>query len=137
MFAYQACLHSVYTNVDVCHIRASAYALITAYITFSGLLVFACSLTPYLSVHCFAHSLTHSHMHTHTTLSTHPLIHSPSHLPTLPLICSITPSPPHTLTPSHPHTLTPSLQVQASLKNLADRRTDIFGVEETVIGHKV
>ena len=30
-----------------------------------------------------------------------------------------------------------SLQVQASLKNLAERRTDIFGVEETLIGQKV
>ncbi|CAI8032168.1 Splicing factor 3A subunit 1, partial [Geodia barretti] len=30
-----------------------------------------------------------------------------------------------------------SLQVQASLKNLAERRTDIFGVEETLIGQKI
>ena len=29
------------------------------------------------------------------------------------------------------------VQVGSSLKNLAERRTDIFGVEETVIGQKV
>ena len=29
------------------------------------------------------------------------------------------------------------VQVQDSLKNLAERRTDIFGVEETLIGQKV
>lgn len=33
--------------------------------------------------------------------------------------------------------LCPGLDIESSLKQLAERRTDIFGVEETAIGKKI